>query len=97
MKQKLEGDRQTGRDWNKKNIGESEEEKQREIKVLGSGSNCKTVLQQCLLIEGKKLFWNWLRFDDTALCYLRYQGKQQQPSGGKLRLLTVCDASGREG
>lgn len=54
MKYKLEGDRQTGRDWSKKNKGESEEEKQREIKVLGSSSNFKTVLQQCLLIEEKK-------------------------------------------
>lgn len=43
------------------------------------------------------MFWSSLRFDDTAFCFLRYQRKQQQLSGGKLRLLTVCDRSGRKG
>ena len=44
-----------------------------------------------------KTFWSALRLDDAAFCFLRYQRKQQQLSSGKLRLLTLCDRSGRKG
>lgn len=92
----MKGDRETV--WKEKRKVSQRRGSGEKSKFCEAAQTFTPLLWRCLLIEGGKHGCGTgsdVMTQRFASCDTR--GKQQQPSGGKLRRLTVCDASGRAG